>query len=349
MWFDLSLEKKGAHDLPLIILFGVILAFLMAFLFISVYEQQLSAQVDEQASALVNELAQTAFTSFVGGQPTVGLPTDLGGSPYSLSVQDNSVFVVRIVAGRRSGASFSAVVNANVTVENQVFSPGGSVFFMRSSDGVIVSASPIEAIHEIVAQPPSIEPPLFYYFAKDNPKEAAAIVAAYFDSRARYPAENIDILQYRWEDPDSLLAQVRRGSGALETTRVRGGENNYPVGVVVNAWVVELLENAGDIENASSCPSPDNAYLSRWLYSPKDALNRLRSRTWYRASDNMPVTVPADAIVQASAVTTNISVYPAWRVSFEDYTIFFQMMPWGEMENIPGFVFQSNPELNPIV
>lgn len=348
MWPDLSC-RKGTHNLPFIILFGVILAFLMAFLLISVYEQQLSAQVDEQAIALVNELARTAFVSLSGGQPTLDLPMDLGGSPYSLSVQDNSVFVVRIVAGRRSGASFSAVVNANVTVENDEFSPGGSVFFMRSGNGVIVSASPIEAIPEVVSQPPSAEPPSFYQFAKDNPRAAAAIVAVYFDARTRYPLENVDVVQYREENTD-FLVQIRHGSGELENIRVRGSENNHPVGVVVNAWVVEQLEAAGDIGSASPCPSVDNAYLSRWLYSPRDALNILRSRTWYRASDNMPVTVPSDALVQASAVTTNISmVYPAWRVLFEGYTIFFKMMPWWEMENLPGFVFQSEPELNPIV
>lgn len=95
------------------------------------------------------------------------------------------------------------------------------------------------------------------------------------------------------------------------------------------------------------CPSPDNAYSGGWLYSPQAALRHLRSRTW--TSDNLPVVVPADAIIQASAVTTNVSTYPAWRVKFRGYTIFYHILPWWEMENTAGFVFQSYPWLKPIV
>ncbi|MDI6643382.1 MAG: hypothetical protein QMD95_04985, partial [Candidatus Hodarchaeaceae archaeon] len=130
---------------PLIVLFGVLLAWMMAFIFISIYDQQLNARVDEQAGALADDLAKTAFTALSGGQPTVELPRDLGGTTYTIEVQDNNTFIVRIVAGRRAGYTYSAVVNATVTIENQDFSPGGRVYFMRSGDKVVVSAAPIEA------------------------------------------------------------------------------------------------------------------------------------------------------------------------------------------------------------
>ncbi|MFH1821257.1 MAG: hypothetical protein ABH852_02300 [Methanobacteriota archaeon] len=345
---DFQADEKGAHNLPLIILFGVVLTLLMAILFISVYDQQLSARVDEQAESLADELAQAAFTSLSGGQPTIELPKDLGGSTYSISLQENSVFVVRISAGRRSGASYSAVVNAIVTVEDGDFSPGGRAFFMRGVDKIIVSAAPIEAIVENIIQAPSVEPPSFYYFSKHSPNEAAAIAAAYFDAKTRYPGENVDVLSYSWESANSLLARIRRGSGEI-ITRVSGSENGTGIGIIKTAWVVEQLESTGEISGVISCPSPDNAYSNGWLYSPQATLKHLRSRTWNRTSDDTVVAVPANSIVQASSVTTNISKYPAWRVKFGEYTLFYQMLPWWEMENTAGFVFQSYPELKPII
>ena len=345
---DLRLDEKGAHDLPLIILFGVIFAFLLAALFISVYNQQLDQRVDEQAGALSNELAQAAFTSLSGGQPTLELPRDLGGSPYSITVQDNSIFVVAITGGRRAGSSYPTVVNATLMVEDGNFQPSGRVFFMRSSGKVIVSASSIEARPEEVIPRPTTQPPPFYSFAKENRRAAAAIAAAYFDAKTRYPNENIDVENYREEDANSILLHLTIGSRGL-TMRARGSDNDENVGKVENAWIVELLENAVDNGSPLPCPSPDAAYLSGWLYSPQFVFNQLRSRTWHRASDNSVVTVAADAIVKASAVTTNVSTYPAWRITFGIYTLYYHMISWGENETVPGFLFQSSPEINPII
>ena len=348
MRLETSADERGAHNLPLIILFGVILAMLFAILFISVYDQQLSTRVDELAESLADELARAAFDSLLGGQPSVELPQDLGGSTYAITIQDNSVFVVRILAGRRSGASYSAVVNAVVTVENENFLPGGRAYFMRGGDVIIVSAAPIEAKVEKVAQTPLAEPPPFYYFSKQSPREAAAIAAAYFNAKERHPGENVDVLSYAWESNNSLLARIKLGSGEI-TMRVTGIENGIKVGVIKTAWVVELLEGAGEITNPISCPSLDNAYLTGWLHSPQTVLKHLRSRTWSENENNEKiVTVPAEATIQASAVTTNVSTYPAWRIQFGGYVIFYQMLPWWEKENTPGFVFQSSPELRPI-
>jgi hypothetical protein len=342
-------EERGAHDLPLIILFGVILAFFLAYIFITVYDQQLSARVDDEASALVNELAKSAFASVSGGQPIFDLPRDLGGSTYELTVQDNSIFVVRILAGRRSGSSYQAVVNATLMVEDGNFSQSGRVFFMREGEKVIVSASPIEARPQEVIQHPSVTPPPFYHFAKEKQIDAAAIAAVYFDAKTRYPAENIDVLKYRRDD-NFLLVQVKRGSGASVTMRVRVSENRENVGVVKNAWIVEVPEYTEEsVESEPPCPSPDQAHLNGWLNSPQEVLTHLRSRTWYRADDNAVVTIPYDANVQAAAVVTNVSTYPAWRVLFGEYTIFYRMMPWWEEENTAGFLFQSKPEINPII
>jgi len=343
------LEEKGAHNLPLIILFGAILAMLFAVLFILIYDQQLNAMVDEQARSLADELASTAFASLSGGLHTVELPKDLAGSTYTISVQENSIFVVKILTGRRSGSSYSAVVNATVSVENGNFQPGGQVFFLFSNEVILVSAVPIEPRAEKVIQVISTEPPLFYHFSKKLPREAAAIVAAYFDAVKRHPEENVVVLSYaRWEN-NSILIKIREGNG-ISITRVVGKENQTKIGAVENSWVIEILENYEATDNLSweTCPSPDNAYLTGWLHSPQAVLKHLRSRTWSRVSDNAVVAVPDDAVIKAAAVTTKVATYPVWKVQFGDYTIFYQMLPWWENENTAGFVFQSSPELKPL-
>ena len=347
MWRELSSDDRGDHNLPLIILFGVVIAFLLAAVFITVYNQQLEERVAEQAEGLSNELARTAFTALSGGQPILELPRDLGGSPYAVTIQDSSIFIVAITGGRRSGSSYPTVVNATLMVEDGNFQPGGRVFFMRSGGKVIVSASSIAAMPEEVVPRPSSEPPLFYSFAKENQKVAAAIAAAYFDAKTRYPNKNIDVENYREQDDNYILLHLTVGPAAL-TMRARGGGNNTPVGKVENAWIVDILENYAGTATLP-CPSPNQAYLSGWLYSPQFVFNQLRSRTWHRASDNAVVTVAADAVVKASAVTTNISAYPAWRITFGNYTLFYHMIPWWENEAMPGFLFQSSPEINPII
>ena len=356
MRHKLVFGEEGDSTFPLIVLFGVILAFLMAFLFISLYSQQLNAQVDEQANALANNIAQTAFFSLSRGQAIFDLPRDVGGSPYTIRAQDNSIFVVTITGGRRAGNNYSASVNAKVVGGNQDFPPGGRLYFMRSGGTIIMSATPIEAENiEAPAENISPTPPQFYYFAKENAKEASALIAAYY-----YTLENV--VDYQWENENSMI--VRTDSSVL---RVNGYENNDNVGLIENIWLienswivlsVESLENvenvvSGLLENGwENSPSVENAWKSGWLYSPSQALEQLRGRTWRRVIDNVMVTVPSDAIIRAAAATTNVSTYPTWRVEWQSdnyYVIHFRAMPWWEEENTAGFVFQSDPELCPVV
>lgn len=344
-----QLEAKGAHNLALIILYGAIMAMLFATLFIFIYDQQLNALVDQQAELLANELAKTAFDSLSGGLHSVNLPSDLGGSTYSVSIKENCIFVVSITAGRRSGSSYSALVNSTITVENDNFTPGGRIFFMSSGDTITVSASPIAAKEEKIIQITAAEPPQFYHFSKQSPREAAAIVAAYFNARGLYPGENLVVLSFAKEGENSIMVKLGKGLENI-IMRVTGVENQTKVGAIENWWSVTSLEIAavGDNFNWTVCPSPENAYLAGWLYSPEAVLKHLRSRTWSRVSDNSIVTVPSDARIEASAVTTRVSTYPAWKVQFGDYLIFYRMLPWWELENTAGFIFQSLPELKPL-
>jgi len=343
--------EKGASTFPLIVLFGVILAFLMAFLFIALYNQQLDTRVDEQANALANDIAQTAFSSLSGGQAVLDLPRDVGGSPYAIDVQENSIFVVEITGGRRVGNNYSASVNATVVVENQDFSPGGRLYFMRSGDMIIMSAAPITAPAEEFEQPVASTPPDFYYFAKENDTKAAtAIIAAYFSALENYTG--IDVTGYAHDGDDVLVQISYKSGGNLFGIRVSGYENGENVGKVGDAWIENTLTITDNLTSALTSPSVENASSGGWLYSPSQALEQLRGRTWRRVIDNMMVTVPSDATIRAAAATTNVSTYPTWRVEWQSdnyYVIHIRPMPWWEEENTAGFVFQSDPELYPVV
>jgi len=351
------MDRTASSQLPLIVLFGVILAFLMTFIFISIYNQQLNAQVDEQANALANNLAQTAFTSLSGGQPVLELPRDVGGSTYEIGVGEygEGSFTVIITGGRGIGNKYIAIVNASLKkIDN--LSPGGRVYFRENTENmgqIIVSSKTIDMPAENVLPQENVSPPPFYDFAKDNSYEAAAIGAAYFGARELYSSDNIDIAAYEGGvvDGENLLVQITENGENRAVMQVTC-ENSVGFGEYIKyawLWSADIMEDENTLNNPVPCPSPADAYHSEWLYSKQDALNHLRSRTW-RDDDNTMVVIPATNVsIQAAATTTNVSTYPTWRVAFENYVIFYRMMPWWENDPDPGFVFQSYPELYPVV
>lgn len=300
--------------------------------------KQREFEVSTQAQALADDLAKTCFSALSGQQPTLDLPSQLAGSSYELEIDENrSTFIVRITRGTGVGGSYWTIVNVGLRMDNTSLAPGGRVYFMYLDDIVLVSASPIKALPENIFPTTSGEPPEFYYFARENQREATAIVEAYFGVSS-------DIDTYKWEDNDLI---VRSGSILL---RVQGYENWENIGFVDNAWIISNIENyAGELTDVLPCPSAENAYLNGWLYSPAQALGYLRSRTWRRTSDNVVVNIPNNASIRAAAVTTNFFTYLTWRVEFEDYILHYQAMPWWYLENTPGFVFQSEPELEAVV
>ena len=135
-----------AEHMPFYILFGVIVAAMLAGIFIVQYNRQLAARVDEQAQALANDLARISFTAFSREQPSFLLPRNLGGSDYELSVDENtSTFIVHIKASRQSGMSYYPTANVSLSIENPNFVSSGSVYFQCRGDNVVVSSSPIAA------------------------------------------------------------------------------------------------------------------------------------------------------------------------------------------------------------
>jgi hypothetical protein len=347
-----------AEHMPFYILFGVIVAAMLAGIFIVQYNRQLEARVDEQAQALANDLARISFTAFSREQPSFLLPRNLGGSDYELSVDENSsTFIVHIKAGKQSGMSYYSTANVSLSIENSNFVPSGSVYFQRRSDNVVVSSSPIAAQGGNILPPATATPPDFYFenentfynFAKENAKAATAITAAYFSALENN--QQVDVTGYEFDNGNDniIFVQISSGGENIFGVMVGGYENQDNVGKVDNSWIVTSLTTIGNLTSPIACPSIENADNYGLLYSPAEALAYLRSRTW-QIGDNL-IVVPANASVHAAAATTNVSTYITWRVEWQAdvyYVLHYQAMPWWAQENSPGFVFQSEPELEPV-
>lgn len=326
------------HELPFYLLFGVLMAILLAGVFFMQLTKQREFKVDTEAQALADELAKSCFLALPRQQSSISLPLLLAGSSYEIEVdENNSTFIVHITSGARKDESYLAAANVELRVTNDNFVPGGKIYFQENDGVVIVSALLIPAPSENVKITLEENAPSFYHFAKENQREAAAIIALYFDTSQ-------DIDAYKWENDNSIL--IHAGSTLF---RVQGYENEENVGLVDNTWIVLNIENClEEFTDAVSCPSAENAYLGGWLYSSQQTLNYLRARVWRRMSDNVVVEIPIDTSIRAAAVTTNVSTYPAWRITFDNYVIYYRAMPWHWAENTPGFVFQSEPSLEAV-
>ncbi len=333
------------------ILFGVVMAIILLGVFLIYLSAQSRFAVGEEAQALADDLSYTCFSAFTQQQPTYELPSSVGGADYELEVENNT-FVVRVMSGSLRGSEYRSIVGVDLDVRS-LPSPGDTLYAQGRPENVIVAAEPIGPPPQGFGEFVTPEPPNFYFFAKENQREAAAIVASYFYACERYPSgENLDILGYEWVG-ENLFVQVSSAGWLMTGLRVLPCENEENVGLVDNSWVVEEVENVGEnVGGMISCPSVENAVSCGWVYPPSEVIRHLRSRTW-QMRDNIVVALPEDISWRASAVTTNVASYPAWWIEFRSngtqFVIHFAMLPWAPDENQPGFIFQSKPELEVLI
>ncbi|MEA1905072.1 MAG: hypothetical protein U9M97_04240 [Candidatus Hadarchaeota archaeon] len=333
------------------ILFGVVMAIMLLGIFLVYLSAQSRFAVGEGAQALANDLSYTCFSAFTQQQPTYELPSSVGGANYELEVENNT-FVVRVTSGSLRGNEYRSIVGVDLDVRS-LPSPGGTLYVQGRPENVIVAAEHISPSPQGFGGFVAPEPPSFYFFAKENQREAAAIVASYFYACEHYRGEeNLDILGYEWAG-ENLLAQVSSDGELVTGLRVLPHESEENVGLVDNSWVVEEVEDVGEnVGGIIFCPSVENAVSCGWVYPPSEVVRHLRSRAW-RMRDNTIVALPEDISWRASAVTTNVASYPTWRFKFRSdgnrFVIHFAMIPWAPGENQPGFVFQSRPELEALI
>lgn len=336
------------------ILFGVVMAALLIGIFLVYTGTQREYAAGKEAQALANDLSKTAF-SVLRGQKPFNLPETVGRAEYGLEVENNT-FIVRILGGDLKGRGYRSTVGVKLEVRS-LPEAGGILYLRGRSDRVIVSAFPIEAPKGKL-RVESFKPPAFYKFARDNPSEATGIIASYYYAKQAYPnVENLDIRSYRWDPSENLLmTRVTSNGDFLTSIYIEGGGNHENVGYIDNFWVVTNFERVDqdicNIWNCSSCPSVDNAHTTGWLYPPKEVSAHLQRRTWRRIGDNETIVIPSDVDIQAATLTTNVSTYPTWRLKFSyegtRHLVHFAAMPWNPTENQPGFVLESEPELEAI-
>lgn len=338
----MKLGTGGSSSLPLIVLYGVVLAMLIFALSVTVYGRQMDIRVQEEAAALAEELGETAFSALSGGQPFKDLPASLGGSPYTVEV-DGGVFCIRITGGRGAGGEYTSVVSAEVRVENGNFEPGGRIYFyfLRENGVLLVSSSPIEPPEFEIGARPTGHPPDFYYFCRGNARAAAAMIAAYFAL-----SETGHVITGYSEIGGNVMVGM---DGGRENFMVSGRWDNQAVAHVEKAWVVDNVLVVEDAQISHTMDENlDNVIATGWLFSPSEVMRVLRSRTW-KVGDRL-VSIPPDPEIAAACVTTDIGrSYPVWRIAWENCVVYYRAMPWWENDDEPGFVMQSSPVLEPVI
>ncbi|HID31091.1 MAG TPA: hypothetical protein EYP19_13985, partial [Desulfobacterales bacterium] len=195
------------------VLFGVVMAVMLLGVFLIFLGAQSKFATGEEAQALVNDLSYICFSAFTQQQSTYRLPPSVGEANYELRVENN-VFVVRITSGSLRGYEYRSIVGADLEVHSLPL-PGGTLYTQGRFDKVIIAAEPIGPPSQEFGGSAASHPPNFYFFARENQREGAAVVASYFYACERYPdGENLDILGYRWTG-ENLLVQVSSGDELL--------------------------------------------------------------------------------------------------------------------------------------
>lgn len=242
------------ENLPFYLLFGVILATLMAGILAMQLRVQREAGVDEQAQALADAISRTCFAALARQQVTYNLPDDVGGSDYALEVENNLI-IVRVTSGEREGRRYYSSVGIQLEVLS-LPTPGGKLYAQGRGDRVIISSEPLAPPLEEIEAPEEAAPPEFYEWAKGNELEAVALAAAYFYALERYPA--------RWDNGVlDVLGYKREGDEVLVHLGYRGLEPS------IESWTQTAREDfeAGQLENVDAGSSPGDVQLL-WAYGP---------------------------------------------------------------------------------
>jgi len=322
-----------SEDFPFVITFVVLSAFLVAMVFLTVYSRQAQAKIEEEATNLLSRLSWSAFQSFSSGVlGTVELPRDLCGYRYSVEVEGSS-FKLTLHEGPLRGKEYVASVPVKLFSENFVLPQGGVVFFRRIGEVLLISTSG-EYEENISVRTSTDEPPVFYFFAKSHPREAAGIIAAFLHSGE-------DIRGFAWMDNSHLGLATEENRYLIAAFC----KEDYAGWNVESFEAVKISEGTG-MGEAVECPSPAEAFAKGWIISQNLLLASLRSRTW--VDENGPVAMPHEIESSIGLSLTKAGGYPTWRIIFDGRILFYRAIPWWYADNDPGFLMQSYPPMYPL-
>ncbi len=330
------------------ILFGVVMASLLIGILIAYTSTQKEYTTGGEAQTLADSLSETAFSAIEGQQQTFQLYKAVGKSNYELDIENNT-FIVRILGDKQEGREYRSTVGVELKIRDNLPEPGKTLYLRGTGEKVIVSSESITLSKEELKEPENYEAPEFYTFSKQNPKTSTGIIASYFYAKKNFSTDNLDIKGFRWKS-SKLEVRVIGGKNYLTTLEVQGEKNNDNVGYIDNLWIVTNVTTADNkIQNYNHSPSIEEAYRKGWLFSPEQAKETVKGRTWKRTSDNKTIEISQTIDEKASAATTNISTYPTWRFEISKgnqmYIFHLAAMPWEYSEEDPGFAFESEPEM----
>lgn|GEM_PF-5342228 len=302
---------RGVTLLQASLLLTLFLAVSLGVLF-SLYHSRLAeTRLAAEAQQLADMLASRASLASLGNIVPVDLPTSLGGQQYSVECRENE-FVVRLGRGEFSAAAGTRVVPC-------LLEAGTRVYLCPTESGILISDRPLVGYFE---EPLSISEnrPRFYDLSKIHPEVAACALWCRFwlgKEATRY-SENVLEVEGSFLEP---VAEIE-------------GES-------VPAWVVKGMRQAPTPSALKDLPSVMEAENSGWLLSPRQALREVKEREW-RDVENSIVTVPENASILPCVVHTSVGRFVAWRVSWENYTIYTRALLWWWKENLTGFVYSSD-------
>lgn len=327
-----------SEDFPLVVVFMIISALMMAAVLATVYSKQADARVEEEASSLLFRLSGTAFQSFSTNTiASVMLPKSIMGHGYIVRILENHALVLEITDGSLRGKTYVSVFTFPLVSTSRDFSPGQSVFFTRIGDRLLVCSTGEVPAEDGITGEHYGPPPEFYWFAKEHPAEATGALAVFFGT-------GDDVVGYGWHD-ESLVIETRENRFLKITLGHRISSDER--------WKITMIRPVKGIEEVlairieNKCPSAAEAAKSGWLISPQRALADLRSRTWVDA--NGTVSIPAEAQTTIVCVeTSNGKSYPAWQIVFDNRIVLYRTILWWYADNDPGFLMQSLPEMYPL-
>lgn len=336
------------------IIFGVVMAGLLIGIFLAYTATQREYAAGEKAQNLANDLSRTTFSALAKRQQTFDLPPAVGEADYELDIENNT-FIVRVLDKDQKTREYRSGIDLDLEVRS-LPGPGDTLYAQGRRDEVIISSSPIEPPQGELTIEPSPEPPDFYEFAKDDPRTAAGAIASYFHIRELHSGRDLDVKSYKWENEGTLLTRITSDGETVTGVRVTGHMDRDGVGLIRRAWIVTGLEDTEEkVEEkveGSNMPSIREAHSTGWLYPPEEILTQLRERTWRRKDDDRILSPPDNLDWGAASVTTDVSTYPTWRLEFESegshYVLHFGALAWDPGENRPGFVFESDPDLEAV-
>lgn len=339
------MNKKGRIIWRIVL--GVLIAALLFGISITYLQKQREYSKKREAQMIADGISKAVFSALPQERTEYDLPKKIGGSPYELQIEEDTI-QIRFTGGNLEGQKFSSTVGVDLsTAENDALPEPGNILNAIGNQGnVIISTGNIAPSKTTKAGTENLKTPAFYHFAKENTKIATGIMAAYFRKENKMGEnETPDVKSYSWNQ-EGLEVNFNGENHAIKIT----GQGKETEGnTIEKTWFPNEFKKISRPSTHQISPSIKEALKSGWIYSPDQAVSLLRERGFRSEKTGKSVSITENPEIEIICVKTNVSTYPAWKISFEskgeNIKIYLGALTWRYNENKPGFTFYSNPPL----